>query len=259
MEREVETDVALRVEAMTDTDKWTVSGRGELHLAILIETMRREGYEFQVGKPQVIYKDVDGVKNEPIELVSIEVPNEFTGTIIQDMGTRLGEMRHLNTDGPITKLEFLVPTRALIGYRSEFMTRTKGEGIMNTLFFAYQPIKGEMSKMEHGSLVAHETGTSTGYGLLAAQDRGVLFIGPGVEVYEGMIVGKNAKDMDLRVNVVREKQLTNFRAKNEGIGAFIEAPHLMDLEDSFEYISDDEVVEVTPKNIRMRKLDMKAK
>lgn len=259
LEREVETDVALKMAQMEDADKWMMSGRGELHLAILIERMRREGYEFAVGKPQVIYKDIDGVKHEPFELLSIEVPNEFTGTIIQDMGQRLGEMRHMNQDGPITKLEFVIPTRGLIGYRNDFMTRTKGLGIMNTIFDSYRPFKGEMTKVAHGSLIATETGESTNYGLLAAQERGVLFIGAGVKVYEGMVVGQNAKDMDLRVHVGREKQLTNFRAKNEGIGAFLEVPKEMTLEDSLEYIADDELVEVTPKSIRIRKVDLKAK
>lgn len=264
LERETETDVALKMEATEDSDRWIMSGRGELHLAILIEKMRREGFELMVGKPQVIYKEevkADGskVKLEPFELLSIEVPNEFTGTIIQDMGSRLGEMRHLNQDGPITKLEFSIPTRGLIGYRNDFMTRTKGLGIMNTIFDAYKPFKGEISKLPHGSLIASEAGESTNYGLLAAQERGVLFIGPGVKVYEGMVVGQNAKDMDLRVNVCREKQLTNFRAKNEGIGAFIEVPREMTLEDSLEYIADDELVEVTPKSIRIRKMDLKAK
>lgn len=259
LEREVETDVALKMAPMDDTDKWMMSGRGELHLAILIERMRREGYEFAVGKPQVIYKDIDGVKHEPFELVSIEVPNESTGIVIQDMGQRLGEMKHMTQDGPITKLEFIIPTRGLIGYRSDFMTRTKGLGIMNTIFDSYRPFKGEITKLPHGSLIATETGESTNYGLLAAQDRGVLFIGPGVKVYEGMVVGQNAKDMDLRVHVGREKQLTNFRAKNEGIGAFLEKPHEMTLEDALEYIAEDELVEVTPKNIRIRKMDLKAK
>jgi GTP-binding protein len=196
---------------------------------------------------------------EPFELVSIEVPNESTGVVIQDFGQRLGEMRHMTQDGPITKLEFSIPTRGLIGYRSDFMTRTKGLGIMNTIFDSYKPMKGEITKLPHGSLVATEAGEATNYGLLLAQERGVLFIGAGTKIYEGMVVGKNAKDMDLRVHVGREKQLTNFRAKNEGIGAFLEAPTEMTLEDSLEYIADDEIVEVTPKSIRIRKMDLKAK
>ncbi len=259
LQRETETDVALRMEETEDSDRWIMSGRGELHLAILIEKMRREGFELAVGKPQVIYKEVDGVKMEPFELVSIEVPNESTGVVIQDFGQRLGEMRHMTQDGPITKLEFSIPTRGLIGYRSDFMTRTKGQGIMNTIFDSYKAMKGDITKLPHGSLIATESGEATNYGLLLAQDRGVLFIGAGTKIYEGMVVGKNAKDMDLRVHVGREKQLTNFRAKNEGIGAFLEAPTLMTLEDSLEYIADDEIVEVTPKSIRIRKVDLKAK
>ena len=261
LERETETDVALKMAETEDSDKWIMSGRGELHLAILIERMRREGFEFAVGKPQVIYKEdpATRTKLEPFELLSIEVPNEFTGTVIQDMGARLGEMRHMTQDGPITKLEFVIPTRGLIGYRNDFMTRTKGLGIMNTIFDSYKPFKGDLDKLPHGSLISSETGESTNYGLLASQERGILFIGPGVKVYEGMVIGKNAKDMDLKVNVAREKQLTNFRAKNEGIGAFIEVPKQMTLEDSLEYIAEDELVEVTPKSIRIRKIDLKAK
>ena len=259
LEREIETDVALRMDETEESDRWIMSGRGELHLAILIEKMRREGFELAVGKPHVIYKEIDGVKMEPFELVSIEVPNEFTGVVIQDFGQRLGEMSHMTQDGPITKLEFSIPTRGLIGYRSDFTTRTKGLGIMNTIFDAYKPMKGNVTKLPHGSLIATETGEATNYGLLLAQDRGVLFIAAGTKIYAGMVVGKNAKDMDLRVHVGREKQLTNFRAKNDGIGVFLEAPQLMSLEDAMEYIDEDELVEVTPKSIRIRKVDLKAK
>lgn len=255
--REVETDVALKVAETQDADRWVVSGRGELHLSILIEKMRREGYEFAVGRPQVIFKEEDGKKLEPIELVAIEVPSEYVGAIMQDMGSRMGQMREMRPDGNLTKLEFLIPTRGLIGYRTDFMTRTKGEGIMNTLFFGYEPFKGEMSSSAHGSLVAHETGKSTQYGLMFAQERGQLFIGPGVEVYQGMVVGKNAKDMDLVVNVCREKQLSNMRAKSDGGMEFLDVARTMSLEDSLEYISDDEIVEVTPKSIRIRKIDLK--
>lgn len=255
--REVETDVALKVAETQDADRWVVSGRGELHLSILIEKMRREGYEFAVGRPQVIFKEEDGKKLEPIELVAIEVPSEYVGAIMQDMGSRMGQMREMRPDGNLTKLEFLIPTRGLIGYRTDFMTRTKGEGIMNTLFFGYEPFKGEMSSSAHGSLIAHETGKSTQYGLMFAQERGQLFIGPGVEVYQGMVVGKNAKDMDLVVNVCREKQLSNMRAKGDGGMEFLDVARTMSLEDSLEYISDDEIVEVTPKSIRIRKIDLK--
>ena len=262
---EVETDVALRVEETSDADRWVVSGRGELHLSILIEKMRREGYELAVGRPQVIFKEEPRstgsgqtpVRLEPIELAAIEVPNEFVGAIMQDMGSRLGKLREMRPDGTITKLEFLIPTRGLIGYRTDFMTRTKGQGIMNTLFFGYEPYNGDMESMPHGSLVAHETGKSTNYGLMAAQERGHLFIGPGIDVYQGMVVGVNAKDMDLVVNVCREKQLSNMRAKGEGGMEFLNTPLHMTLEDALEYISDDELVEVTPESIRIRKIDLK--
>ncbi len=254
---EVETDVALRVAETSDADRWVVSGRGELHLSILIEKMRREGYEFAVGRPQVIFKEENGKKLEPIELVAIEVPNEYVGAIMQDMGSRMGTLREMRPDGAITKLEFLIPTRGLIGYRNDFMTRTKGEGIMNTLFFGYELFKGEMTGVPHGSLIAHENGKSTQYGLMAAQERGKMFIGPGVDVYQGMVVGMNAKDMDLVVNVCREKQLSNMRAKSDGGMEFLDVPLKLTLEDSLEYISDDELVEVTPKSIRMRKIDLK--
>ncbi len=256
--KEVETDVALKVAETTDADRWVVSGRGELHLSILIERMRREGYELAIGRPQVIYKeDEKGNKLEPIELAAIEVPNEFVGAIMQDMGSRLGKLREMRPDGNITKLEFVIPTRGLIGYRSDFMTRTKGQGIMNTIFFGYEPYKGDLVSLPHGSLVAHETGTSTNYGLMAAQERGHMFIGPGVQVYQGMIVGINAKDMDLVVNVCREKQLSNMRSKGEGAMEFLDVPLQLTLEDALEYIADDELVEVTPKSIRMRKIDLK--
>lgn len=254
---EVETDVALKVAETDDADRWVVSGRGELHLSILIEKMRREGFEFAVGRPQVIFKEEGGKKLEPIELVAIEVPNEYVGAVMQDMGGRMGQLREMRPDGNITKLEFLIPTRGLIGYRNDFMTRTKGEGIMNTLFFGYEVFKGEMTGSAHGSLIAHETGRSTNYGLMAAQERGHMFIGPGVDVYQGMVVGKNAKEMDMAVNVCREKQLSNMRAKGDGGMEFLDVPLALTLEDSLEYISDDEIVEVTPKSIRIRKIDLK--
>lgn len=259
LDKEIETDVALRVEDIGEADKWVVSGRGELHLAILIEKMRREGYELQVSKPQVILKEDNGKKLEPIEMLAIEVPSEFVGTVIQDLGKRMGIMRELKVDGQITKLEFLVPTRGLIGYRSDFMTNTKGLGIINAIFYGYEPFKGDFNQNAHGSMVAHETGRTTNFGLINSQERGQLFIGPGVEIYEGQIVGKNAKAMDLRVNVAKEKQLSNMRAKSDGAMEFLETPHPMGLEDALEYIGDDELVEVTPKSIRMRKMDLKAR
>jgi GTP-binding protein len=252
--KEIETDVALRVEPGESFDTWIVSGRGELHLAILIEKMRREGFEFQVSKPQVIFRDVNGVKSEPVERVNIEAPEEFMGSVIEDMGRRKGTMVDLKIDSGIAYLEFLVPTRGLIGFRNQFLTNTKGLGIMNSLFEAYQEYKGDFESNPHGSLVASESGTTRAYGMMGIQDRGDLFLGPGVEVYEGMIVGQNAKELDLRVNVCKEKQLSNMRAKSDGGMEFLKVPRQMSLEEAIEYLGDDELAEITPKSIRLRKL-----
>lgn len=253
--QEIETDVALRVEAGTSSDTWTVSGRGELHLAIFIEKMRREGYEFQVSRPQVIVKEIDGKKMEPVERVSIEVPEVSTGIVIESMGKRKGLMENLNVENTTAYLEFLVPTRGLIGFRNQFATSTKGLGIMNSLFEKYEEWKGEFESNPHGSLVASESGITRTYGLLNAENRGELFIGPGVEIYEGMVVGENSKqDADIRVNVCKEKQLSNMRAKSDGGMEFLKVPRLMTLENALEYIGDDELVEVTPKSIRLRKI-----
>jgi GTP-binding protein len=257
LQKELETDVALRVENTQATDTWTVSGRGELHLAILIEKMRREGFELQVSRPQVIMKEQEGKKVEPIERVVIEVPEASIGSVIEDLGKRRGTMVDMRVENNTGFLEFLVPTRGLIGYRSQFTTNTKGQGIMNTLFEGYEPFKGEFESAPHGSLVASESGTTRTYGLLAAEERGVLFVGPGVEVYEGMVVGENAKAMDLRVNVCREKQLSNMRAKSDGGMEFLKVPRSATLEDAIEYIGDDELVEVTPESIRIRKIYLK--
>ncbi len=252
--REVETDVALTVSENESPDRWTVAGRGELHLAILIEKMRREGYELEVSKPQVIFKEDNGKKVEPMELVSIEVPEEHSGIVIEMLGKRLGVMKDMNVDRGIAYLDFLVPTRGLIGMRNEFLTSTRGMGIMNSIFVGYESYKGDLSNDTHGSLVASESGTSNTYGLLNAEERGTLFIGPGVSIYEGMVVGKNAKLGDVIVNVCRTKELTNFRSKNMGLREQLDVPRAMDLEDALEYIGDDELVEVTPKNIRIRKM-----
>jgi GTP-binding protein len=259
---EIETDVALKVEQVAGTtDKWSVSGRGELHLAILIEKMRREGYELQASRPQVIMKEVDGKKMEPIERVTIEVPEQFMGTVIEQMGKRKGIMADMRSDPATTAghpgsatLEFLVPTRGLIGFRNLFLTSTKGQGIMNSLFEGYEEYKGDLDSGTHGSLVASESGITRSYGLLNAEERGELFVPPGVEIYEGMIVGQNAKAMDLRVNACKEKQLSNMRAKSDGGMEFLKVPHVMTLEEAIEYIGDDELVEVTPKSIRLRKM-----
>ncbi len=250
---ELETDVALKVETTGASDSWTVSGRGELHLSILIEKMRREGYEFQVSRPQVIIKETDGKKMEPIERVSIEVPEKFMGTVIEQMGQRKGSMVDMRVEQGVAFIEFLVPTRGLIGFRNQFLTSTKGSGIVNSLFEKYDEYKGEFESNPHGSLVASESGSTTTYGLLNAEGRGELFLGPGVEVYEGMIVGENAKAMDLRVNVCKEKQLSNMRAKSDGGMEFLKTPRAMTLEEAIEFIGDDELVEITPESIRLRK------
>ncbi len=254
LEKELETDVALKVTPTESTDRWIVAGRGELHLAILIEKMRREGFEVEVSKPQVILKEEDGKKLEPMELVSIEVPEQYSGVVIEMMGKRLGQMKNMKMDDKkIAFMDFEVPTRGLIGIRNKFLTSTKGTGIMNSIFLGYAAYKGDISAIPHGSIVATEAGAARAYGLLTAQGRGQLFIAPGVAVYEGMVVGENAKEGDVMVHVAREKQLNNFRAKNEGISDDLETPLNLSLEDSLDYISDEELVEVTPQNIRIRK------
>ncbi|MCL4406030.1 MAG: translational GTPase TypA [Patescibacteria group bacterium] len=251
--KELETDVALKVEDTDKTDRWIVSGRGELHLAILIEKMRREGYELEVSKPQVIFKESEAGLTEPIELVSVEVPEEFAGVVIEMMGKRLGKMKDMGVDNHTTKMDFEIPTRGLIGVRNEFMTNTKGLGIMNTLFSGYEPYKGDLPENPHGSIITTETGTTNNYGLVSAQGRGKLFMGAGVEVYEGMVIGENAKSRDELVNVCRQRELTNFRAKNEGLQDQLEVPLKLTLEDALDYIHDDELVEITPKSVRIRK------
>lgn len=253
LEKELETDVALSVAPTATNDTWIVSGRGELHLAILIEKMRREGFELEVSKPHVIFKEKDGKKLEPMELLSIEVPEEYTGTVIEMMGKRLGIMKNMRVDAKIAFLDFEIPTRGLIGIRNKFLTSTKGTGIMNSIFLGYEPYKGDMTTMNRGSIVATQAGVSNNYGLVTAQGRGKLFISAGVPVYEGMVVGECAKEGDVLVHVAREKQLTNFRAKNEGLADQLEVPVTLSLEDALDYISDDELVEMTPQSVRIRK------
>ncbi len=253
LERELQNDVALRVDFGQAGESFVVSGRGELHLAILIEKMRREGYELQVSRPQVIFKAIDGDKHEPFEQVEIEVPEDMAGMVIEKMGKRRGELKDMGNDNGVAKMTFEIPTRGLIGYRSEFMVDTRGQGMLNTLLLGYRPYAGDMARLEHGSLVAHESGTAVTYGMLTAQERGTLFIPAGVDVYEGQIVGQNAKPEDLIVNVCKEKRLSNMRSKGDGVAESL-APHRdMTLELALEYIGDDELVEVTPKSIRMRK------
>lgn len=252
--KEIETNVSMRVEETSEAFAFKVSGRGELHLSILIETMRRQGYEFQVSRPEVIFKTIDGVVHEPVELLIIEVPEQYVGAVIQNLGSRKGELETMGArDGGATHLEFRIPSRGLIGYRSEFLTQTNGNGIMNQLFHAYEPYKGDMETRERGSIVAHESGTSTAYGLFAAQERGRLFIGAGVDVYEGMIVGESSRNEDLVCNVCKKKQMTNTRASGSD-DALRLVPHtVMSLEQAMEFIKDDELLEVTPKSMRLRK------
>lgn len=257
LEKELLNDVALRVDFQNIGESFVVSGRGELHLAILIEKMRREGYELEVSRPQVIFKEIDGHKHEPFEEVEIEVPESLSGTVIEKLGKRRGELKDMETENGISYLKFEIPTRGLIGYRNEFTIDTRGQGILNTMLLGYRPYAGDLMRQDHGSLIAHETGTAVTYGMLAAQERGILFIPANTPVYEGMIVGQNAKPEDLIVNVCKEKRLSNMRSKGDGVAESL-APHrVMSLEIALEYIGDDELVEVTPKNIRLRKLLLK--
>ena len=255
--RELDGDVALRVDEGDTPDQFVVSGRGELHLAILIEKMRRDGFELQVSRPEVIMKTENGQTMEPAEDVWIEAPESYSGTIIERLSNRKGEMRNMSVDNGIVNFHFFVPTRGLIGFRNEFIIDTKGKGIINSLFAGYFPKWDTIEAGKHGSLVVHESGSTTAYGLLNSRDRGVLFIGPGVEVYAGQVCGEHAKDNDLSVNVCREKQLNNFRAKTEAVSDDLIPPRVMSLEQSLEYIGDDELVEVTPKSIRIRKRELK--
>ena len=252
--KEVETNVSMRVEETDNTNTFKVSGRGELHLSILIETMRRQGYEFQVSRPKVILKEIDGQIYEPMELLIIEVPENYVGVVIEKLGSRKAELENMGArEGGSTHLEFKIPSRGLIGYRSEFLTDTNGNGIMNQLFDGYKPYKGEISSGERGSIIVHETGVSSAYGLFNTQDRGRLFIGPGVDVYEGMIVGESAKSDDVTCNVCKLKHLTNTRASGSDDALRLVPPSTMSLEQCMEFIKDDELLEVTPSSLRLRK------
>jgi GTP-binding protein len=246
-------DVSLRVEETENTDSFRVCGRGEMHLSILIENMRREGYELSVSTPRVLFKEIDGVKCEPIERLVIDVPNDCTGSVMEKMGTRKADMVNMHPQGSRTRLEFLVPARGLFGYKSEFLTDTKGEGIMSSVFEGYEPYKGDIPRRNTGSLVSFETGEAVTYGLYNAQERGALFIGAGTPVYEGMIVGASPKVEDLVVNVCKKKHLTNTRASGSDDALRLVPPRKLSLEDSLEFIADDELLEVTPKSIRIRK------
>ncbi|WP_123039842.1 translational GTPase TypA [Cohnella candidum] len=253
--KELETDVSLRVEETDSPDAFVVSGRGELHLGILIENMRREGYELQVSKPEVIIKEIDGVKSEPIERLLIDVPEESMGAVMESLGTRKAEMVNMinNGNGQV-RLEFLIPARGLIGYRTNFLTMTRGYGVMNHAFDSYGPVVGgQVGGRHQGVLVASETGTSTAYGMLSVEDRGILFMEPGTDVYEGMIVGEHTRDNDIIVNICKEKALNNIRTANKEETVKMKAPRLMSLEEALEYLNDDEYCEITPKSIRLRK------
>jgi GTP-binding protein TypA/BipA len=253
--KELETDVALRVEETDSPDVFIVSGRGELHLGILIENMRREGYELQVSKPEVIVKEIDGVKMEPYERLIIDIPEESMGPVMESLGTRKAEMVNMINNGTgQVRLEFIIPARGLIGYRTHFLTLTRGYGIMNHAFDSYGPIAGaDVGGRHQGVLVASESGTSTYYGMLSVEDRGVLFVEPGTEIYEGMIVGEHNRDNDIVVNICKEKQLTNIRSATKEETVRLKTPVIFSLEQALEYLNDDEYCEITPKSIRLRK------
>ena len=251
--RETMKDVSLRVSETDSTDSFNVAGRGEMSLSILIETMRREGYEFQVSPPRVLYKEIDGKKCEPIERLVVDVPADAVGSVIEKIGSRKGDLVEMTPVGERMKLEFLVPARGLFGYRNEFLTDTKGEGIMASVFDSYAPVKGEIQRRNSGSLVSFETGESVTYGLYNAQERGVLFIGAGVPVYAGMVVGETPKQEDISVNICKKKQLTNMRASGSDEALRLTPPRQMSLEQCLEFLADDELLEVTPENLRLRK------
>jgi GTP-binding protein len=252
--KELQTDVSLRVEETESTDAFKISGRGELHLSVLIENMRREGYEFQVSKPEVLFKEENGKKMEPMEKVTIDLSNDFIGAVIEKLGQRKGELISMTeSNGGYARLEFLIPARGLIGYRQEFMTDTKGNGILNSVFEGYAAYKGEIPRRKVGSLISFETGESTAYGLHSAQERGILFIGAGIPVYTGMIVGSNPKGLDIDVNVCRKKQQSNVRASGSDEALRLSPPKDMSLEEALEFIEDDELIEITPLSFRIRK------
>lgn len=253
LHRELLKDVSLRVTDGDHTDSFKVAGRGEMHISILIETMRREGYEFSVSTPKVLFKEINGVKCEPIERLLIDVPESCMGAVMEKMGSRKGELNHMSPQGDRMRLEYLIPARGLLGYRNEFLTDTRGEGIMNSVLNGYEPYKGEITRRYTGSLVSFDTGEAVGYGLFKIQDRGALFIGPGTPVYEGMIVGMNPKLEDMAVNVCKKKQLTNTRASGSDDALKLVPPVKMSLEACLEFLAEDELLEVTPKSLRLRK------
>lgn len=252
--KEKETDVSLKVENTDSTESFKVSGRGELHLSVLIENLRREGYEFQVSKPEVMYKEIDGKKNEPIEIATIDVDQEYTGSVIEKLGRRKGELIDMTpTSSGYTRMIFRIPARGLIGYRTEFLTDTKGTGILNSEFEGYAPYKGEIETRQDGSLIASEQGIARAYGLNAAQSRGLLFVEAGDEVYEGLVVGMNPKGLDIDVNVCKQKKLTNTRASGSDDAIMLTPAKKMSVEEMMEFVEDDELIEITPNNLRIRK------
>jgi len=255
--KETETDVSMRVEETDSPEIFIVSGRGELHLAILIETMRREGLEFQVSKPQVIYREIDGVLHEPFEYLVVDVPEEYVGAVMEKLGARKGDLLDMLNNSGQVHLEYSIPARGLVGFRTEFLTDTKGYGIMNHTFDSYKPAKGESGGRRNGVLIAWETGTTHTYGMFAAEERGMLFIAPGTEVYEGMIVGENSREQDIVVNVCKEKAQSNVRSSTKDETVRLKAARSLSLEQSLEYLADDEYLEVTPKSLRLRKKYLK--
>lgn len=257
LERELQTNVGLSVSSLGGTDGYKVSGRGELHLSILLENMRREGYEIQVSKPEVIYKTVGGKKYEPVEYLMIDVPDAYAGGVIEKLGKRKGEMLNMISENKHTRLEYHVPTRGLLGFRSEFIRDTRGEGVMEHNFLEYQIFKGKIEHHKNGVLISGENGKTAGYALWNLQERGRLFLGPGVTVYEGMIIGEHARETDLTVNPCKEKRLTNMRASGSDEAIQLEPPVIFSLEQALEYIDEDELVEITPKHIRLRKKFLK--
>ena len=257
--KEMETDIALKVTPTDNADTFKVAGRGELHLSILIETMRREGMEFQVSKPQVVIKEVDGVKCEPYEALTVDVPEEYMGPVMEKLGARKGEMTNMQNFNGQTRLEYIIPARGLVGFRTEFLTDTRGYGIMNSVFDSYRPYSGNIVGRRTGALLVFETGTTTAYGLFPAEERGTLFIGAGVDVYEGMIIGEGSREQDIAVNVCKGKNLTNVRASAKDDTVRLKTPRDMSLEECIAFLNDDEYLEVTPHFLRLRKRFLKAK
>ena len=257
--KEMETDIALKVSATENADTFKVAGRGELHLSILIETMRREGMEFQVSKPQVVIKEIEGKKCEPYEYLTVDVPEEYMGPVMEKLGARKGEMTNMQNFNGQSRLEYIIPARGLVGFRTEFLTDTRGYGIMNSVFDSYRPYSGNIVGRRTGALLAFETGTTTAYGLFPAEERGTLFLGAGVDVYEGMIIGEGNREQDIAVNVCKGKNLTNVRAAAKDDTVRLKTPREMSLEECIPFLNDDEYMEVTPHHLRLRKRFLKAK